>query len=569
MGYFDIKVRRAETGKPFKKKVKTVKSSCEATSYTFSVRALDSFIPVGESVDISVTGGIPPYTWNCLTSGSSFALASTNVLVNTLTSNFASGVGFVKYEVTDSCGNTVTQKVQEFDFDAGACISGDCATYPDIVITGPTVDAVIGDSYTATGGLPPYRWRLEGGAIDGNGTILGFSWMEPGHLDSMVTVIDMCGNRKELPIALAVDYYCDQFSNSLQVIGHPGFVEILDDTYRGIGDNGYFEARGGAPPYTWNTTGAITLDAYGHVTEITDCSFTVEIVDACGNSAYYEPGYISCPDPFDFYLIGPRPLENDIYCASKPAMFGITGSAWLEPWGSSCVKVHGAHDSCTVILYATAKAWSTQELGQMKTNSETGDGVCMAGGAPCGTDSIRNAITELELIGPDEPDVGDSYSASGGTPPHSYTFSGGSIDSETGEILEITECDGPRGNGAVADVSVTDACGQTKSIEVRLLGGRWIFTSKECSTDPCQSPSGYYQSSATCERISGGSRILEHYGLVSMASPYSYSCDNSPWPCCTYCTWTSLANCQSDSLSSDLMFKLVYHYKKSYYSWEC
>ena len=77
----------------------------------------------------------------------------------------------------------------------------------------------------------------------------------------------------------------------------------------------------------------------------------------------------------------------------------------------------------------------------------------------------------LIIDGLDTPNVGDSYAASGGAPPYSWSFDGGSINS-AGQITAISGCGGvdtPRW----ATVTVTDSCSQSAIIEVILPGGYW------------------------------------------------------------------------------------------------
>ena len=84
---------------------------------------------------------------------------------------------------------------------------------------------------------------------------------------------------------------------------------------------------------------------------------------------------------------------------------------------------------------------------------------------------------EFSLTGTSTPIVGSAYSAGGGVPPYSYSFSGGGISNE-GKITSINGCSAPR-NPRWATVSATDACGQTAEIEVRLAGGVWVSISDE------------------------------------------------------------------------------------------
>lgn len=178
-------------------------------------------------------------------------------------------------------------------------------------------------------------------------------------------------------------------------------------------------------------------------------------------------------------------------------------------------------------------------------------------------------VSELQLIGDDEPSVGDTYGGSGGRPPYIYSFSGGNIDRNTGEILGITACGDPGNNGAVATVTVSDQCGQSAQLQVRLPGGSWTLTGEDCENNPCDEPSGIYESIGTCSIISGGQKDVYYYHFSSISSPYGYSCANEAWACCSYCTWRDIAVCNVTGISGSQQFKRILHYKTEHYSWEC
>ena len=118
-----------------------------------------------------------------------------------------------------------------------------------------------------------------------------------------------------------------------------------------------------------------------------------------------------------------------------------------------------------------------------------------------------NDPPELELTGEDAPSVGDVYTASGGEGVYHYSFDGGTI-SKSGEILSITSCGGSQNNGAVGSVTVTDSCGQSKSITVRLPGGSWQNNTKvyECPS------TGFTPGNATVVVVSGATRRTYHSG---------------------------------------------------------
>ncbi len=111
---------------------------------------------------------------------------------------------------------------------------------------------------------------------------------------------------------------------------------------------------------------------------------------------------------------------------------------------------------------------------------------------------------QLTISGPETLEVGTVYSASGGSGDYTFSFNGGEINPETGEIISITECGGPDGNGAVGQVSVWDDCGMVDSMDVRLSGGRWVIVS--------QGDSIFWTTAhIVAEEISGGTKVRKLY----------------------------------------------------------
>ncbi len=88
---------------------------------------------------------------------------------------------------------------------------------------------------------------------------------------------------------------------------------------------------------------------------------------------------------------------------------------------------------------------------------------------PCST------IAQVIISGDSDCNVGDIYTASGGTGSYTYSFDSGSINPSTGEILTITDCGSP-GDPRGGVVSVNDGC-SISSLEVRLTGGEWVIIS--------------------------------------------------------------------------------------------
>lgn len=162
---------------------------------------------------------------------------------------------------------------------------------------------------------------------------------------------------------------------------------------------------------------------------------------------------------------------------------------------------------------------------------------------------------ELTLGGPGEPAEGDFYSASGGGGEYSYSFSGGSIDSETGEILSISECGGPDNNGAVGSVTVTDQCGNTASLTVRLIGGAWVQKYYEYVCGYTSTPNPGCGSTKTVYKTSGSQMVKESW-RYSGADCFQCYCCNADLAsgCKKYFDGYSRPHC---------------HYMDTYYEWEC
>ncbi|WP_020675567.1 hypothetical protein [Geopsychrobacter electrodiphilus] len=96
--------------------------------------------------------------------------------------------------------------------------------------------------------------------------------------------------------------------------------------------------------------------------------------------------------------------------------------------------------------------------------------------SPCAT------APALFLTGSDAPSVGDIYSASGGIAPYTYSYTGGTINPTTGEILTVLSCVYGDNTRASAIVSVMDDCGVSAAIVVRQPGGGWVM--RDYQTNP-------------------------------------------------------------------------------------
>ena len=147
-------------------------------------------------------------------------------------------------------------------------------------------------------------------------------------------------------------------------------------------------------------------------------------------------------------------------------------------------------------------------------------------------------FSKLSMLGADEVEVGDFYLGGGGTYPYTYTFSHGSIDSETGEILSITGCGDP-GDPAIGTVTAIDACGRSASIDARLPGGFWEYVEGSEWRDPVDDTClSSFEFRAFSYIYSGGFRrryeICTHQG--NPYTPGTPGCQDGVVYCCEYCT---------------------------------
>lgn len=205
MNIFDLKITESSnTVIPLS--VTSDKDPCIAASYSFTFVPTQGFLEEGTSIEVEVTGGICPFTWTAISPGISLAAASTIGRFNTITCNLVPYDEKASIQVTDSCGNIISTSIPiRQDWDCG-CLSGVCAASPDLVITpsaGTDPNAIVdGDAFEVTGGLPPYRWRITGAAVDasvvGTGTIVGFYDVVTGNYNVTISVIDACGKQTSI-----------------------------------------------------------------------------------------------------------------------------------------------------------------------------------------------------------------------------------------------------------------------------------------------------------------------------------------------------------------------------------
>jgi len=110
-------------------------------------------------------------------------------------------------------------------------------------------------------------------------------------------------------------------------------------------------------------------------------------------------------------------------------------------------------------------------------------------------------IDPMKITGTAEPDEGSWYTVTGGKPPYTWTISDGTINDNG----VITDLDGVCGSGTV---TVTDACGQTATKDIRFPDGQWVLVGEEAG--PCGEISGLScnPGGMTCSDISGDTKTV-------------------------------------------------------------
>lgn len=353
MNLFKLGIQRTGTGIPVQAEIDPLIDPCVAVPYTFDFVSTQGFLEEGTSIEVEVAGGIGPFTWTAISPGISLAAASTIGRFNTVTCNLVPYDEKASIQVTDSCGNVISTSIPIMqDWDCG-CLSGDCAASPDLVITpsaGTDPNAIVdGDAFEVTGGLPPYRWRITGAAVDasvvGTGTIAGMYWVSTSNYNMTITVIDSCGKQTSIPGT--------RYVQPVEII--PGQILVPETTVEynyGCDDDPRWSISCGEID---RRTGLIkNLDGCECVSTI-----TVTVQDGCGNSDSSEEVNINLET---LTITGTTaPVEGSVYSG----VGGVAPYIFSSSCGSidSNGKLTGISNCCgTGTIYVTDQCGSTAEL---------------------------------------------------------------------------------------------------------------------------------------------------------------------------------------------------------------
>jgi hypothetical protein len=238
--------------------VRAIDNSADVDVQALGIRVLASPIiittaslPVGQvgvaySQTLQATGGVPPYGWT-ISSGSlpaGFRLSGAQI-TGTPT---AAGSSAFTVRATDSTGASMTRDLS-------------IAIVPQLSITNcPAGSAIVGQAYSATlaatGGTPPYSWRIASGALplglvldSARALVLGTP-TQAGSVAFLLRLDDSSGNNASLTCSILVNP-----ASSAPPLAITSAAALPGGT-AGAAYSQTLTATGGRPPYAWSLTGA-------------------------------------------------------------------------------------------------------------------------------------------------------------------------------------------------------------------------------------------------------------------------------------------------------------------------
>lgn len=255
-------------------------------------------------IEISVEGGVAPYTW--AVSGSVFTLASaeTAAQANTITAESDAVAGDEEtITITDACGTEVTGTIR-------CCDSTSCCVNPDYAFSRPNASVYVSiGAYTqihVQGGCSTYSWVMSGVTpskitlrdATTNSNFNMIKCASDAAANETLTVTDGCGEVVTITIVpsegpnpnpCSILYYVNPSWNddNAETVAREGFMTITID-------NGY-------GPFTWAVSGTgfsladeeTALGSNDLSADETACgTATVTVTDACGESTV--TGYVRC-----------------------------------------------------------------------------------------------------------------------------------------------------------------------------------------------------------------------------------------------------------------------------------
>lgn len=370
------------------------------------------------TIDFDASGGVPPYSFMVMSGGGTIVAAS-----GLYTAPGAAGTGVVR--VTDSFGSTV---------EAAVTVNNTLAINPSskvIVINGMF-------NFSATGGIPPYTFsKLSGDGIiaaDGEYTAPA----APGN--AVIRVTDSDGTTSDANVTI---------NNVLSI--SPAAVSLS------VNNTQTFTSSGGIPPYVFSvvegTSGGSVVGATGAYTApsgVGSGTYHVRVTDSAGTTS-----------DATVTLSGPLAISpNEKTLAIGDPDFQFTASGGVPPYTYSKLSGLGS-------IVASGAS-----LGTYTVPGSSGGAVVRVTDSLSNTSDATITITNALQISPTAKTLAvnnsfDSFTATGGTPPYSYSVvegvAGGSVIAGSGAYTAPA-------NSGTYHVRVTDSLSHTSEATITVNG---------------------------------------------------------------------------------------------------
>ena len=382
---------------------------------------------VSYSAGFSASGGTPPYSWTATGLPSWLKLSSAGQLSGTPPTGSAGA-----YNFTVNVQDATSQMM-------GAAVSLQVNPAPlSIITTSPLPDGTVGSAYgfsfQAIGGKGPYQWAAVGlPAFLKLAASGGISGMPPagsaGPYSFTVSVGDTLGNKVSGMFSLTVDPL-NSPPAPLSIVS-----ELLTPATEGVPYSAGFSASGGTPPYSWTATGLpswLKLTSAGQLSGTPPAGsagaydFTVNVQDANSKTTGVGVSLQVNPAPLSIFTTSPLPdgREGSSYGFSFQAIGGKGPYQWAAVGLPVFLKL-AASGSISGMPPVGSAGPHSFTVSVSDTLGHKASGMFSLTVDPLNSPPAPLSIVS-ELLTPATEGVTYSvgFSASGGTPPYSWTATG-------------------------------------------------------------------------------------------------------------------------------------------------